>query len=156
MLETVALGLLSGCPSTITSDSIDIPQPKTKGKPTKTKQNEKKKPQQNQTKNKPKKTPKLYKYVFFPEGSRYTRKCSMYILHQRGMKDMCKKATRREAYILLKPFHQRFYQGALHFGMSEHKQRFLQSKTKNTYFDYGTFNEIKSFPKTDRQIPSRK
>ena len=32
MFETVALVLLSGCPSTITSDSIDIPQPKTKGK----------------------------------------------------------------------------------------------------------------------------
>lgn len=27
---------------------------------------------------KPKQTQQLYKYVFFPEGSKYTRKCSMY------------------------------------------------------------------------------
>lgn len=44
VLATVALGLLSGCPSTIPSNSIDIPQPNIKGKTkTKTKQTKKKK-----------------------------------------------------------------------------------------------------------------
>lgn len=43
-------------------------------------------------------------YFFFPEGSRYTRKCSMYILHYRGMKNMCKKATMIEAYRLIQLF----------------------------------------------------
>lgn len=67
---TVALGSLSGCLSTITSDSIDRHS---------IAKNEKEKQTRKQTnKQKPKQTQQLYKYVFFPEGSKYTRKCSMY------------------------------------------------------------------------------
>lgn len=136
VLATVALGLLSGCPSTIPSNSIDIPQPNIKGKTkTKTKQTKKKNPKT------------LYKCVFFfPEGSRYTRKCSMYILHWRGMKEVCKRATRGGT--------QRSDLGAedslrcsASWNVGTHTA-IPSSRTQNTDLYYGTLHEIKSFPKT--------
>lgn len=48
---------------------------KKKKKENKSKKQTKKKKTKNK---KPKRTQQLYKYVFFPEGSKYTGKCSMY------------------------------------------------------------------------------
>lgn len=91
----------------------------------------------------------------------YTRKCSMYILHCRGMKNMCKKSN-NDWSLLIKPFNHDCYV-ILHFGMSEHSyslnlqcKKWRKERKRNTHLYYGTFNEIKSFPKTNRQIPSRK
>lgn len=52
----------------------------------------------------------------------YTRKCSMYILHCRGMKNMCKKSN-NDWSLLIKPFNRDRYVSS-HFGMSEHSYSF--------------------------------
>lgn len=58
----------------------------------------------------------------------YTRKCSMYILHCRGMKNMCKKSN-NDWSLLIKPFNHDYV--TLHFGMSEHSYSFnLKCKNK--------------------------
>lgn len=140
MLETVALGLLSGCPSTITSDSIDIPQPKKKRK-------------QKENKNHNNNCTNMY-FSLRDQGTPASALCT-YIALERNEENVQKSNNERSLHPT-ETFSLKIRLGCFAFWNVGTQTAIPQSTTKNTYFYYGTFNEIKSFPKTDRQIPSRK
>lgn len=116
-------------------DSIDIPYPK---------------------KQKEKKTKQLYKYVFFPWGIKvHPQVLYVHIALERNAEHVQKSNDERSLHPT-ETFSLKILLGCFAFWNVGTQISILYSKTKNIYFYYGTFNEIKSLLKTNRQIPSRK